>query len=215
MIEINLLPRKLNKGLGGLSLLSIGNVPVKELVRKVSVAALAILLAGIAMYTALGVLLMRLEAKQKKFAPQLARIQEIRSQSLNINEDIQTLDNIFQRRIFWSKFLNDLSDSIIPEIWLGEFYAGNVAQGQGIFADDPETLKIRGYAISISEEGPALVGKLIKSLKDNPGTSRFFNNARLADIQKKQIKDIGIVDFVIECGLREQKEAKQQKEAKK
>jgi hypothetical protein len=108
------------------------------------------------------------------------------------------------RRFSWARKLNALSDAITPGIWLSELdYAEQPAaqpqpvKGKG--SEMPGMLILNGYAAGAGEQGAALVGKFITSLKDNGQFFSDFGDIVLVSIKSDKVDNQEVMSFKINC----------------
>jgi hypothetical protein len=124
------------------------------------------------------------------------------------------------KRFGWAKKLNDLSDSMTSGLWLssleydektGEKPAaggaraptndkGKMASPGGVTERTTNRyLILSGYASSMGEQGTSLIGKFIKSLKDNAGFYSDFGDIELGSIKAEKIQDQEVMSFKLTC----------------
>ena len=117
---------------------------------------------------------------------------------------------------FWSRLLNDISDSIPKGVWLTRFSvqeaegtaeavraaSGRARKGQAFAA--AKVLRLEGSAVGPGQE-TAIIGKFIKELKENAGLEEIFQDVKLSDINQKKIRDADVYDFVLICVFKQGK----------
>lgn len=223
MIEINLLPEELRKKEPkfkriDLSGFDLKNIPVFKIVI-ISLSTLAVF--HILLFTTGVFSKARLKSLTKKYNDILPKKKEadaLKAQSIAINSKVRTIDELMVKRFSWAKELNALSDSMTPGIWLSEF---NYDEKIGEKPASPRAvinskgkrevsrpaiekvllryLIISGYASSMGEEGTALIGKFIKSLKDNSNFYSHFSDIELGSIKSERIENQEVMSFKITC----------------
>lgn len=117
------------------------------------------------------------------------------------------------RDFFWTKLLNDLSDSVTKGIWLTNLSLEEIAvpakaseTAQRLKRTDGRvmisTLRIDGSAVGQGQE-TAFIGKFIKELKENSFFSEIFQDVKLSNINQKKIREADVYDFSLTCIFRE------------
>lgn len=223
MIEINLLPqehRKKEPRFKGvdISQLNLRNIPVIYIVA----AVVGFLIVAQAMLFVLGLYAgARLSGLAKIAAvlsPDKKEFDALNARAISTGKKITAVDELLVKRFNWSRKLNDLSDSFTPGIWLTglsyderaiEKYVPLISSGQAADpSQPPKMLKqittsrymtLSGYASGAGEQGAALVGKFIQSMKDNPGFYGDFNDIVLGSIRSEKVEDQEVMDFKITC----------------
>lgn len=115
------------------------------------------------------------------------------------------------RDFFWTKLLNDLSDSATKGIWLTNLSLEEIAAPQTMDpAQKPrrnesramvKVLRIDGSAVGQGQE-TAFIGKFIKELKENPSLREIFQDVKLSNINQKKIREADVYDFSLSCIFR-------------
>ena len=232
MIEINLLPEELRKKEPqfkkvDMSKLSLEGIPVLKIAGAAFgvLVAIQLLLFFIGIYTRTQYV--SLENRCQKLLPRKTEADGLKKQVDTINKKIKAIDELMVKRFSWAKKLDDLSDSMTPGIWLNELsYNEKIAEAPAAAADlvpaakknsgqgsvqkavRPEKTAMRyliisGYASSMGEEGTALIGKFIQSLKDNASFYSDFKDIELGNIKRDKIEDQEVMSFKITCLFKE------------
>lgn len=222
MIEINLLPEEFRpkeprfKKID-MSGVSLQNIPVINIAIGIAAAlvALHVILFVIGAYGR--VTYGALSKKYNEILPQKKEADTLKVQVDVINKKVSAIDGLMVKRFSWAGELNALSDSMTPGVWLTnlsyeEKEAERTAQGHGqgnnkkqeaVRSRGEKTtlmyLIISGYASSMGEQGAALIGKFIKSLKDNPALSSHFSEIELGSIKSDKLQDQEVMSFRITC----------------
>jgi hypothetical protein len=107
------------------------------------------------------------------------------------------------KRFSWAKKLNALSDSMAPGIWLSDLEYderplsnNNSAKGA---VSIPGKLIISGYAAGIGEQGLALIGKFVKSLKENNAFYSDISDIDLVASKSDKVESQEVMNFKINC----------------
>ena len=220
MIEINLLPEELRKKRRTPSKLGISDVKIDSfLIIKIAVAAAAIIIAAqIAVFVWGGVCSVnfkKLEGDYNALLPKQKEAERVKAQMSTMSKKAASIDELMVKRFSWAKKLNDLSDSMTPGIWLAELdYEEKVIERQkAVITKTPKGaesapatekisqrfLVISGAASSMGEEGTALIGRFIQSLKDNPSFYSDFREIQLGNIKREKVEDQEVMTFQITC----------------
>lgn len=232
MIEINLLPEELKKKQErfkkiDISKIDIQNIPVLNLAAAIFgvLITIQVILFFIGIYS--GSLLNSLEAKYNSILPEKKEADLLKAQGGTINRKIGVIDELMVKRFSWAKKLNDLSDIITPGIWLTVLSYNEKLSEKTVAAIDAKALKgkaqevpskpvtekvllnylvISGFASSMGgEEGTAMIGKFIKSLKEDPSFYSDFSDIELGVIKTERLEDQEVMSFKITCLFKETK----------
>jgi len=209
MIEINLLPQEMRKkpspftsiDFSGLNLQKLPVVPiVAGFIGILTLVAVLVLAMGMYSRMALATLTKRYEA----IAPQMKEARVLKAQNDAINKRVGAIGDLMGSRFSWAKKLNALSDSMTPGVWLNELvYDENPAPGaqtaKGKGSIMPGRLIISGYAAGSGEQGAALVGKFIKSLKDNEAFYSDFSEVDLVAVKSEKVDGQDVMNFKVNC----------------
>lgn len=227
MIEINLLPQEMRKKESRFKSIDLGDIDFKSLpLKNIAIVAAAALVCLHVLLFALGV---NGKSKAAALSKKYGLIAEQNKDALNLKEQVEliqkkvaAIDELMVKRFGWAKKLNDLSDSITPGIWISSLeYDEKLServiqpiQKPGSEKDKASVPKksiekvmsrfivISGYASSMGEQGTALIGKFIQSLKDNSGFYADFYEIELASIKAEKIKDQEVMSFKLKCMFR-------------
>jgi len=224
MIEINLLPQEMRKKEPRFKSIEFGEIDFKSLPLK-NIAIVAVTgLIGLHLLLFAGGTYSK--SKAAALSKNYDSISAQNKEALNLKEQVDlihrkvsAIDELMVKRFGWAKKLNDLSDSVTPGIWISSLEYDEksgertiqLAQKPGNGKDKAPTPKksvektiikyliISGYASSMGEQGTALIGKFIQSLKDNPGFYTDFYDIELASIRAEKIKDQEVMSFKLTC----------------
>jgi hypothetical protein len=213
--------------LSKISLEGLKNIPMDTPVARWTITAIAffvafhILLFGIGVFAKLrtGALTRRYEV----LSPQKKEADMLRSQSESITSKVGAINGLMVKRFSWAKKLNALSDSMAVGVWLNELsYDNKVAERimqkspsarnkKGASGSSTEKfivnyLVLAGYTSQVGEGGAALVGKFIKSLKNNPSFYSDFNDITLVSVKSDKAEGQEVMSFNIICPFKENKE---------
>ncbi len=222
MIEINLLPEEAKKrkrsapkmdasmiNLSSLSITSIAMMTVGALLAIQSALFITGVISGIAFNS--------MNRKYKDILLRKNETQQLKTWVDTANKKVAAIDELMVKRFSWEKKLNALSDSMIPGIWLTELQydekltdaikpanADSVEKGRGEGKRALEKtlsryLILSGAASGMGEEGTALIGRFIRSLKDDPAFYSDFSDIELGTIKREKMDDQEIMTFKITC----------------
>jgi len=226
MIDINLLPEELRKkesrfkkiDLSGLSI-DIKKIPVVS----IGIAAVSVLLLFHAVLFLVGInsrsSLKAISKTMSELAPEKSEADSLKNEVSLINRKIAAIDGLMVKRFSWAKKMNALSDSVTSGIWITEISydekaedkvvsvkskSSNGRSGGGSARSVAEKFMLRylvvsGYASSMGEQGTALIGKFIKSLRDNSEFYSDFSEIKLDSIRSDKFMDQEVMNFKITC----------------
>lgn len=194
MIRINLLPPELRAKEG------------VKLPREFYIVAISMLSFLIILHAATGMII-KWKMKHKvglmqmwtELAPVKKKVNIVKQELSDLSQRVGGIDQLVVKRFLWSEKLNQLSDLIAPGIWLSELSLTPALPARGL----PASLNLKGSVISQYGEEMAIVGKFMANLKKHKGFSEDFANIELKLIQRREIKDAEIVDFVLICYFKE------------
>lgn len=221
MIEINLLPddmkQKVVKKTGfkpDISALDLKSLPLFK-IGAVAIG-LFVLLNAVLFMSLVGLKNRKkaMEAVSLKLAPQKQLADTLKSQAQQINRKIASIDELMVKRFRWAQKLNELSNSMIPGIWLSALsYDEKIGERQARPSSSDKNKKaaassertllrylvLTGYASSKGEEGTALIGKFIQNLKDNKDFYSDFSDVELGSIKSDKYDAQEVMSFRITC----------------
>jgi Tfp pilus assembly protein PilN len=199
MIEINLLPLELREK----KRIALGPIFKARIILAVlgSLILLHLFLHTLTVISAGK--LDNLKRQWQDLSPRLAQINQLKKEFAKFDAKIPLIEQLISHRVLWSKKLNRISDLIIDGIWLNEI---TLEQKKAEIDCRPlEYLIIQGSAASRTKDEPALIGRFMQSLKDDPLFSEDFAEIELGPIKKKQISQTEIMDFTLVCRFKPDK----------
>lgn len=225
MIEINLLPEELRKKKRTASAIDVSKIDLKGFpVAAVASTAIGGLIAVQVVVFFIGIMggtnNKALAKNYKDIFPTVQETEKLRVQVAAMAKKVSAIDELMVKRFRWARKLDALSDSIIPGIWLTEmgYYeksgealkpvAVNLLKKKGESAAAQQTMEkvvlkyltISGMALSVGgEEGTALVGQFIKSLKSNTEFYSDFSDIELGTITREKSHEQEVMKFSITC----------------
>jgi len=219
VVEINLLPDEMKKKKRSapridVSAVALPKIPFMNMAIMAFGALLAVQVALFLIGVVSGATFKNLEAKYKVILPEKVETEKLRSQVDRTNKKVSAIDELMVKRFSWAKKLNSLSDCLTPGIWLTELEydeklssapkAANAdsAKKKSFQAADSVVsryLILSGAASSMGEDGTALIGRFIKSLKDDPEFYSDFKDIELGTIRREKMEDQEVMTFKITC----------------
>jgi len=223
MIEINLLPEEMKKKKSRWKQIDLSQVSLQSLpLLKIGVIVGACLVAIQALVSIIGTstngIYGALDRRYNAISSKKQEVDALKRQAEGVKKKIKAIDELMVQRFSWAKKLNDLSDAMTPNVWLTELnYDEQVSErriplrGEGdsqksiVEKKTSRFMKISGNASSIREEGAALVGKFIKSLKSSPGFYSDFSDIELGTVRAAKIEDQEVMSFTLTCYFKDKK----------
>ena len=222
MVEINLLPEEAKKKKRSAPktdtpMMNLSSLPTINIIMAAVGVLLAIQLALFAIGVISGIAFNSMNRKYKDILPKKNETQQLKAQVDTANKKVAAIDELMVKRFSWEKKLNALSDSMIPGIWLTELQYDEKFTAAPKSADANPAVKragagkrksekilsrylvLSGAASGVSEEGTALIGRFIKSLKDDPLFYSDFSDIELGTIKREKMDDQEIMTFKITC----------------
>lgn len=209
MIEINLLPEELKKkaspfGKIDFSAFKLEKVPILPIAAGfvALLVALEVLALGLGIYY--NISFGALKKRYDLIMPQKSQADALKAQYDMIHKRAAAIDELMGKRFSWARKLNQLSDAVTPGIWLSELdyseQADDIARpASSKVSSLPGMLIINGYAAGVGEQGASLVGKFIKSLKDDPGFYSDFGDIKLVAVKSDKAENQEVMSFKINC----------------
>lgn len=223
MIEINLLPEELKKRKRAAPKRESHAIKMERLpmVKIVVIAVIAIIAIHIVVF-GFGIFaggnFNKLERDYKELMPEKRGAERLKDHVQKMSSKVAAIDELMVKRFSWAKKLNELSDSITPGIWLTELnydervverpkdVSANTSKGRpakegvaGMEKVMERYLVISGAASSATEEGTALIGRFMKSLKENPLFYSDFSDIELGNIKREKVDNQEVMSFKITC----------------
>lgn len=202
MIEINLLPEELKRRRKKRQLPKIPLIPTLF----AFIALLLILqgvLSGIAFLSRRG--LARVEEEWKALAPQKRELDAIKQKISITAKKTEAIETLMKERVSWSRILNEISDSMTPNVWLTELRYEEKSQSQQMPKKEKEKpsktrfLMLSGAASGKGEEATAYIAHFITSLKENQAFFKDFEDIEVVSIKKGMVEGSDVMNFTIVC----------------
>lgn len=195
MIEINLIPeterRKKKKGVfpGGV------RIPLEVVIG--CGGGLIILLVCIHILL-LGLNIFKI-SQHKSFTGKLAEIADDKQRVEEVIADFRQLQSTYtaiekisdDMTRYWSRKFNIISNELPSGVWLDRLS----------FSEDK--FFIQGSAMSRQSNEMVNVHSFMSSLKSNDHFLEYFDNLEIGSIQRRKIRQVEVVDFIITVGIEE------------
>jgi hypothetical protein len=214
-----------------LATLNLKNIPVVKIVL-VAAGILVVLHGGLfaaAIYSKAK--LKELSKEYNEILPNIREAEILKSRSIMMVKKVSSINELMVKRFSWARKLNALSDSMTQGIWLTDISYDEKAGEKTVTrpappqtpamaqmgrekvmppapAPAPEKVVVRslyvsGCASSPGEEGAAVVGRFIKSLKENPSFYSDMADIELGSIKSDKIEGQEVMRFKITCAFKE------------
>lgn len=230
MIEINLLPQEYRKkeprfkGID-ISQLNLQSIPVMHIIAGV-VACLVLAQATVMLLEMYGQgRVAALTKRRDSLLPGKKEHDSLKARVTDESKRIAAIDELMVKRFSWARKLNVLSDSLTPGIWLSTLSydervtekmvpAPRSASGgkKPVEGEAPPMVRqasttriliLTGYAAGAGEQGLSLVGKFIKSMKENPDFIADFSDIVLGSSKSEKVEGQDVMNFKISCMFKE------------
>lgn len=123
----------------------------------------------------------KLNEKMPKTQETLATTKEINS----LQDEQAGLNKLFGKRIIWAKKLNTISNQLPTGIWLNR-----IIITESLFS-------MEGSSVSLKSEEMKSINTFLENLKKEADFLADFQDLALKSIQRRSIKLIEVVDFII------------------
>jgi hypothetical protein len=134
------------------------------------------------------------QSQWEAIRPEKEQVDVVVNQLRSLQAETKALKGITaDRRILWAPKLNIISDNLPREVWLTRIF----------FEDD--TLLMQGGAVSKVKNEMISVGNFVSNLKKQPDFQKNLATIELGSIQRRIIKNVEVVDFVVTARLIESK----------
>jgi len=213
MIEINLLPPELKKKRRKIELPDISFLPI--VAGLLGVIIIIHLLLGLTLALKAKTL-KRLERKWETVLPEKQKADKLKAELTSMRSKVDAIDDLVKNRHSWARRLNDISDTMIPGVWLNKLWLerrviiqelvvkSDTGESEAKAKAEPKkviikTLHLNGSVIVAGGEETATIGKFIRSLKENQDFFSDFRDVESASIQRTKVKEEEIMDFELIC----------------
>ncbi|MFX0211379.1 MAG: PilN domain-containing protein [Candidatus Hodarchaeota archaeon] len=198
MIEINLLPLELQEK----KKISFEGAFNKKITLVVLGSLVLLHLSFISLNTVNKIRIRRLTNTWQGLSAEREKLSGLERQLSEINAKIPLIEQLIKDRILWSRKLNQLSELIVPGVWLNELTLQS--QETKDQTKSSKYLVIQGSCASRTKDEPALIGRFMQNLKSDSLFSSDFTEIELGPIKKRLIKQTEIMDFQLTCRFKQQ-----------
>ncbi len=215
MIKINLLPEELQKKRMIIELPEIPIIPI-TIGFVGTLVIIQLFLSSLIFFNAYNV--SKLEKKWEILEPKKQELDKLKKGISSSSAKSQAIDALIEKRISWARILNEISNSLIGNIWLTELSYKEKIEGSAPEArnskkqqakksrktkDVPSynigTLTLSGSSSGKGEEGTATIARFIKALKGNANFFKTFSDIELISIKNGTLAGQDIMNFTIDC----------------
>lgn len=145
-----------------------------------------------------GLIYTNLKANLHKLQPEKEAFDALKGEVSELNKKVSALNQLKIRGFRWSKKLNQLSDSLIPGIWLRDLYLDQDKRQGTSQTEKGRMLVLEGSAAYPgSQNETALVSQFIQKIKSDKDFFESFSDVELKNVARRKIKNTEIMDFVI------------------
>ncbi|MFH1380650.1 MAG: PilN domain-containing protein [Candidatus Omnitrophota bacterium] len=215
MIKINLLPEELKKKRMIIELPEIPIIPI-SIGFVGTLFIIQLFLSGLIFFNEQR--LERLEKKWKTMEPEKQELDKLKKSISSSSAKSYAIDKLIEKRISWARLLNEISNSLIGNVWLTELsykkrIEGNVQDSvkskkqsakksrktEETLSYEIATLTLSGSSSGKGEEGTATIAKFINALKGNASFFKNFSDIELVSIKQGTLAGQDIMNFTIDC----------------
>lgn len=212
MIELNLLPEELRKRRRKLELSKLPLIPI-ALVLICGIAVIQLVLGGFVFLNRKQKA--RLDKEWELLAPKKLALDRLKRQISLESEKVQAIEYLMENRLSWSRVLNEISNSLTPDVWLTEL--SYTEEMRKIAPDTPkDSAKKRGKTKRAPEVAEYTVGRLIisgsapsraeesiegftEALKQNENFSGCFEKIEPGGQKKSIFANQEVMNFTVIC----------------
>ncbi|MCM8782157.1 MAG: hypothetical protein NC828_03810 [Candidatus Omnitrophica bacterium] len=147
------------------------------------------------------VLLKKLDLQWQPLQPKKAEMEKINLECATLEKIVLPVRQLVENKFLWSKKLNQISDLMIPGVWLNRLVFEEQFKDvqKGVYK---KALILEGCAVSSFGEETALIGKFIKVLQEDKEFFSDFSEIKSGPLEKAVIEKTPIMYFRIFCILK-------------
>ena len=215
MIKLNLLPQELQKKKGGMTTLmklpAANKIPLQIIYLYVGGSLAAVYTLVFLVQLAFSLYLRNLNTEWEKISPKQEEIRQLVKEYETLASRERAVQDLLGDKFLWSRKLQQLSESLVPGVWLQELLLeertrelpSGGAAGKASSPTEEKVLILSGSAVSPSGEEPAIVGRFVRSLKENRSFFTDFVEVEPGPVTRRPIGTIEVMDFKVICTFRE------------
>ena len=199
MIEINLLPKELQKRTGRLAL------PRPALYMLAGMAGLAAVFAGLTVMQKMRIAniqkkIVEAKVREAKMQKDIQLVDALTELKGKILERMAAIDGLDQNRSAYVRFLEDLSGRVPEYLWLSNFREGSGGAAAGATAGSPAPpaapsgakTVIEGFSYSLNSLATFMI-----QVKKSP----FIKNVELSFAKEQKLENSRLYNFQLTCDL--------------
>lgn len=194
MIQLNLLPEELRIKVKKQPVIQFSSLPFLP----VAVGGVIFLiLVHILSFFIMGVSSLQLSSLAKKwklYEPKKAALDSLMTNVRKSDAVIQAIDDLSAKRVLWARLMNDISDSMLPNMWLTNLYFDS--------KQNEEILMLEGFVAGPNEEATSSVGKFINALKENESFYINFKQIEADLIRSSRYENQDVMRFRLVCNFK-------------
>jgi len=215
MIKLNLLPQGLQKKKGGMTTLmqlpAVSKLPLQIIYLYVGGSLAAVYTLVFSVQLAFSLYVRNLFGEWEKISPKQEEIRQLIKEYETLASRERAVQDLLGDKFLWSRKLQQLSESLVPGVWLQELsleerareLPSGGAAGRLPSSTKERVLILSGSAVSPSGEEPAIVGRFVRSLKENRSFFGDFAEVEPGPVTRRPIGTIEVMDFKIICTFKE------------
>jgi hypothetical protein len=143
-----------------------------------------------------GLIHTNLKSNLHKLQPEKETFDVLKNEVLELNKKVSALNQLKMKGFRWSKKLNQISEAVIPGIWLRDMYLEQDEKVKKLILEGSAA-----YPGSANET--VLVSQFIQKLKDDKDFFESFSDVELKGVSRRKIKDTEVMDFVLSLPFKE------------
>ena len=217
MIELNLLPEEQRKKKRKIELPEIPLVPAALGL----VGALVIIQVFlVALIVISNIRLSALDKTWEALAPKKVEFDKIKVKTSNLSKKAQAIESLIKNRLNWAPLLNEISNSLTPNVWLTELaYSEKIESRQAKSAGGPanrkkkkkmakvanvkvQTLTLSGFASVKGGKATDYITRFVTSLRKNKALSVYFSEIDHGPIRKAAVSGQEVMSFTVICSFK-------------
>ncbi len=195
MININLVPESLRKkGKSKIFSIEAFHLPKESVVTLIGGVLVPLFIVSFVLLMLIFVKFSLLKKESRHWQailPEKSKVEAVITELKSLQSKFNSIEGAtITKQILWSQKLNDISDRIPRGAWLNKL------------SFDNRILLIDGSAVSKMKDEMVSLGNFVETIKQAPGFVANLDNTELGSFQRRQIKAVDVVDFVITVKLK-------------
>ncbi|MCP4649419.1 MAG: hypothetical protein GY853_04970 [PVC group bacterium] len=202
MIEINLLPPALREAKKA----NKNNLPINLVLLSINGVLLAVLLIVTALNLYHSITLRALTTQLKGLGSKQQEITTLRNTIENYRSSNEFFAQRFTPPFLWAQILNNLSNSLVPGVWLRHVSMRTHITKTIVNYVETEVetkfLVVDATVVSIKHDEMGLISSYVRELKANEDFFDHFSKLELESVLRRQIALVEVMDFSLMCYLK-------------